>query len=80
MYVAHLKYIYSEALSALAYVISSVITNEYMYVASVSKTKQNYLKESPADGPRTRVKPANGSRRQMTDDVDVQSLWTRLLK
>jgi len=28
--------------------------------------------------PSTRVKPVNPSRGQLTDDIDVQSLWTRL--
>ena len=29
-------------------------------------------------GPRIRVEPANGSHRQLTDDMDVQNLCTRL--
>jgi len=52
-------------------------TNEYQ-VQSIIKTKHSKLKESPVVGPRTREEPANGFRRQLGDDVDVQSLWTRL--
>jgi len=54
----------------------NVITNEY--VASISKTKHSKLKESSVAGPRTRVEPAMGFRRQLTDDMDVESIWTRL--
>jgi len=41
--------------------------NEYV-------TKHTKLKESPLAGPCTRVEPANGSRPQLTDDMDVQNL------
>jgi len=36
------------------------------------------MKESPVEGPRTLVEPANGSRRQLTGDMDVQNLRIRL--
>ena len=41
-------------------------------IMRVCKTKHSELKKSPVVGPRTRVEPANGSRRQLTDYVDVQ--------
>ena len=52
------RYTYSEALSALAYMMLNVITNEY--ITSVSKTMHSKLKESPVVGPRTHVEPTNG--------------------
>jgi len=45
---------------------------------SVCKTKHSKLKESPVEGPREHMEPANSSRHQLTDGENVQKLWTRL--
>ena len=59
--------IYSEALSALAFIMLNVITNEY--ITPVSKTMHSKLKESPVVGPRTHVEPANGFQSTAEDRV-----------
>jgi len=48
-----------------------VVMNEY--VQSIIKAMRS---KSPVEGPRTRIEPTNGSRQQLTDDIDVQTLWT----
>src|SRR6218665_3859477 len=42
------------------------------------KAKHSTMNESPVAGPRTHVYSFNGFRRQLTDDMDVQGLWTKL--
>jgi len=42
------------------------------YFQSASKTKQSNMRKPPEVGPRTHVEPATNSRRQLTDNVDVQ--------
>ena len=76
IYITPLQGIYSEALSARAYMMLNVITNEY--ITSVSKTMHSKLKESPVAGPRTHVEPTNGFPSTAEDGMDVQSLWTKL--
>ena len=56
IYIAPLQAIYSEALSALSFMMLNVVMNEY--VQTVCKTKNNKMKESPMAGPRTHVEPA----------------------
>ena|SRR6218665_297274 len=50
-----------------------------LIVSMISKTKHNKLKVSPVVGPRTLVDPANGSSRQMTDDMDVQNFAKKVV-
>jgi len=38
---------------------------------SIGKSNRSNLKESPVAGPRIRVEPANGSRRQLTGYMDM---------
>ena len=50
--------IYSEAFTALAYMMLNVIMSECFQLI-VNKIKQSNLKESPEAGSRTRMEPAN---------------------
>ena len=57
----------------------NVVMTEYVHIVNlVYKIKHSKLKESPETGPRIRVEPVIGSRRPVTDNVDVQKLWIRL--